>query len=209
MNLQNMAMAPAPSDQPAPASKAKPATPEQQAQFDTLLGSCRQVIGGTAEEWMSALKVNPVAAAVKMGTQTVRYFARQYEKAGQPFAPEVIIHVGITLVKDIAGVVNDAGLVPDDKLEGYLKDVTQQSIAEYMRMDAEDGKMPEGGEQEKSLPGDPTTPDDTAEHEGTETPSFEKKEIAAEPAETGEDGMSEEDEMALQLKNIRAKRGAQ
>ena len=153
MNLQNMAQAPAPGEQPAPTSKAQPASPEQQAQFDTLLGSCRQIIGGTAEEWMSALKLDPVTAAVKMGTQTVRYFAQKYEEAGQPFAPEVIIHVGITLVKDIAGVVNEAGLVPDEQIEGYLKDVTQQSIAEYMRMDAEDGLMP------KDAPTAPAAPE--------------------------------------------------
>jgi hypothetical protein len=138
MNLQNMAQAPEPQQ---PTSKAKPATPEQQDQFDILLGSCRQVMGGTAEEWMGALKTDPVVAAVKMGTQTVRYFAQEYEKAGQPFAPEVVIHVGLTLIKDIAGVVNEAGLVPDEQLEGYIKDVTQQSIAEYMRMDADEGLM--------------------------------------------------------------------
>lgn len=199
MNLQEMSQAPAP-EQPT-ASKAQQASPEMQAQFDTLLGSCRQVIGGTAEEWMSALNVDPVAAAVKMGTQTVRYFVQQYEKAGKPFDPAVIIHVGVTVVKDIAGVVNEAGLVPDDKLEQYLQEVMQQSIAEYMRMDAEDGLMPEEGE--KSLPGDPATPDDTTEHEGAESPTLEKQEMATEPPETGEEGMTEEDEMALQLKKIR------
>ena len=202
MNLQDMQQAPAPEQ---PASTAQLASPEMQAQFDTLLGSCRQIMGGTAEEWMQALKVDPVTAAVKMGTQTVRHMVTQYDKAGQPFDPAVIIHVGITLVKDIAGVANDAGLVPDDKLEQFLQQVMQESIAEYMRMDADDGLMPEKGE--KSLPGDPKTPDDTMQHEGAESPELEKQEMAAEPAETGEEGMTEEDEMALQLKNIRAKKG--
>lgn len=197
-----MQQAPAPEQ---PASTAQLASPEMQAQFDTLLGSCRQIMGGTAEEWMQALKVDPVTAAVKMGTQTVRHMVTQYDKAGQPFDPAVIIHVGITLVKDIAGVANDAGLVPDDKLEQFLQQVMQESIAEYMRMDADDGLMPEKGE--KSLPGDPKTPDDTMQHEGAESPELEKQEMAAEPAETGEEGMTEEDEMALQLKNIRAKKG--
>lgn len=198
MNLQDMSQAPA---QEQPTSPSKQASPEQQAQFDTLLGSCRQIIGGTAEAWMAALKANPVTAAVKMGTQVVRHMVTQYDKAGQPFDPAVIIHVGVTIVKDIAGVVNEAGLVPDDKIEQYLQEVMQQSIAEYMRMDAEDGLMPEEGE--KSLPGDPATPDDTTEHEGAESPALEKQEMATEPPETGEEGMTEEDEMALQLKKIR------
>ncbi len=135
MNLQEMSQ-----DQPSAGASRQP-TPDEQAQFDTLLGSCRQVMADTAEEWMQALQADPVAAAVKMGTQTVRYFVQKYEEAGQPFAPEVIIHAGITLVKDIAGVVNENGLVPDEQLESFLQDVMQQSIAEYLRMDADEGLM--------------------------------------------------------------------
>lgn len=148
MNLEQMA-----SEAP---SKAKPATPEQQEQFDTLLGSCRMLIGKTAEEWMGALKIDPVAAAVKMGTQLVRTMAQKYEKAGKPFAPEVLLHVGATLVKDLAQIVNDAGLVPDDQIEGYLQQVMQESLAEYMRMDAEDGLMPKQGAQPAAPAMEPT-----------------------------------------------------
>ena len=202
MNLNEMAQ----TGQPEETSQAKPASEKQQRQFDLLLGRCRQVLGESADQWLQALEVDPVQAAVQMGTQTLRTLAMQSEEAGTPVDPAVLLHVGVTLVKDVAGIANEAGLVPDDKLEGYLQEVMQLSIAEYMRMDADDGLM-QGGEAEPKLPGDPQTPDDTTQHEGAESPAFEKREMAAEPAETGEEGMSEEDEMALQLANIRAKKG--
>ena len=64
----------------------------------------------------------------------------------------MLIHAGIQLVKDVAGIANEAGVVPDEKLEGFLQDVMQQSIAEYLRMDADEGlispeQMPPGAAQ--------------------------------------------------------------
>jgi len=54
----------------------------------------------------------------------------------------VLLHVGVQFVKDIAGLANDAGMVPDEQLEPFLQQVMQESIAEYMRLDADDGLMP-------------------------------------------------------------------
>ena len=144
MNLNELAQQGAPQDpamapgQTEQAAK-QPASPEQQAQFDMLLGRARQIMGETAEEWMQALKLDPVTTAVKFGTQTLRHLAQQSEQAGQPVDPAVLIHAGIQLVKDVAGIANEAGVVPDEKLEGFLQDVMQQSIAEYLRMDADEG----------------------------------------------------------------------
>ena len=193
MNLQEMTQP----EQAAP----KQASPEQQEQFDLLVGRARQLMAKDADTWLRALKLSPVTAAVKMGTQILRSLAQSSEKAGFPVDPAVLMHAGVTLVKDIAGIANDHDIVPDAELETYLQQVMQESIAEYMRLDADEGLMPEQGEQ--SLPGDPATPDDTTEHEGAESPALEKREVAAEPPETGEEGMTEEDEMALQLQKIR------
>lgn len=74
---QDPAMAPGQTEQAAK----QPASPEQQAQFDMLLGRARQIMGETAEEWMQALKLDPVATAVKFGTQTLRHLAQQSEQA--------------------------------------------------------------------------------------------------------------------------------
>lgn len=210
MNLQEMATQGAPEapQQPAGGGSIKPATEQQQQQFDLLLGRSRQLLAESGEGFVGALKADPVRAAVTFGTQTLRELAMMSEKAGQPVDPAVLFHVGVTLVKDIAGLANDSGVVTDDQLEGYLHQVMQESIAEYMRMDADEGLLEKAaGGTEASLPGDPATPDDTAAHEGAESPDLEKREMATEPPEDDADEMPEEDEMALQLAQIRAKKG--
>lgn len=122
----------------------KQASPEQQAQFDLLLGRARQVMGENGEQLIAAIKADPVQMGVMFGTRTLRELAMMSEKAGQPVDPAVLIHVGITLIQDIAGLANEAGMVPDEQLEDYIRQVTQESLAEYLRMDAEDGLL-QGG----------------------------------------------------------------
>lgn len=120
---------------------AKPATGAQQAQFDMLLGRCRQVMGEAAQEWLDTLKADPVAGAVTLGTQTLRSMVQMSEQAGQPVDPAVLLNVGIQLCKDIAAVVNEAGLVDDAGLGQYLKDVVSQSMMQYLDDDAKDGLL--------------------------------------------------------------------
>ena len=120
---------------------AKPASAKQQAQFDLLLGRCRQIMEQSAQEWLSTLTKSPIDGAVTLGTETLRSLAQQSEQAGQPVDPVVLINVGVQLVKDIAAVANAAGLVPDEKLPDFLQQVMQQSIAEYLHADAKDGLL--------------------------------------------------------------------
>lgn len=124
-----------------PSPNAKPASQQQQAQFDLLLGRSRQIMGEAAQEWLSTLEKDPVQGAVTLGTQTLRSLAQASEKAGQPVDPTVLINVGVQLVKDVAAVANTAGLVPDDKLPEYLQEVMSQSMAQYLRMDADEGML--------------------------------------------------------------------
>lgn len=172
MNLQDMATG----EQPAEQTQSQAATPEQQAQFDKLLARSRTVMAQSAQEWMAALKDDPVRAAVHLGTALLRSLVQQSEKAGVPVDPAVVIHVGITMVKDIAGVANDAGVIPDDKLESFLQEVTQQSIAEYMRQDADEGLMPDMKGKAPDEPGDAPGADNTPAHEGAESPEVEQGE---------------------------------
>ena len=144
MNLNQMARQGAPAQDPTVGSTGggQPASSRQQAQFDMLLGRARQMMGEQAQAWREAMDIDPAQAAVRMGTQTLRYLAQQSEKAGQPVDPAVLLHVGVQFVKDIAGLANDVGMVPDEQLEPFLQQVMQESIAEYMRLDADDGLMP-------------------------------------------------------------------
>lgn len=191
--------------------QAKPATSFQQKQFDLLLGRARQMMGANGEEWIQAIKADPITAAVTMGTSTVRELVKMSEKAGQKVDPAVLLHVGIQFVKDIAGVANAAGVVPDDGLEAFLKDVMSQSIMEYLKLDAQDGLIsPKAkgeakgmlakmqGEGAAEMPGDGPGPDDMAPHEDAEAP----------PVETAEGEEEDDPAMAAELEAIRARKGA-
>ena len=200
-------------------ANAKPASAMQQKQFDMLLGRAREMMGHTGEEWIAALKADPVKAAVKMGTGTLREMATASAKAGQEVDPAVLLHVGIQFVKDIAGVANAAGAVPDDQLEPFLKDVMSQSIMEYLRADAQDGLLsPEAKQQAQGMlaemqatgsPAEPAGeapgPDNTPAHESAETPAVEMAEGPEEDPAAGADDPA----MAEQLAALRARKGVQ
>ncbi len=174
--------------------KAQPADPKRQAQFDLILGRCRQIMGQAAQEWLATLEKAPVDGAVTLGTSTLRQVAMMSQKAGQPVDPVVLIHVGIQLVKDVAAVANAAGLVSDQDLPGYLKDVMSQSMMEYLKADAEDGLLTAqdkqraaGVLQEAGMgpgmrqatgdePGDGPGPDNAPMHENAEAPMMEQSE---------------------------------
>lgn len=120
---------------------AQPASKEQQAQFDLLLGRARQVMGEAADEWLATLEADPVQGAITLGTETVRTMVKMSEEAGQPVDPMVLMHVGIQVCKDVAAVASESGLVKDEDLPAYLQDTLQGSIAAYLEMDAEDGLL--------------------------------------------------------------------
>lgn len=182
MNLEEM-------QKPAP----KQASPEQQEQFDLILGRARQLMAETGPAWVSAMRSDPVMAAVKMGVQTVREVAKMSQEAGVPVDPVVLIHVGLTLIKDIAGLANDGGIVPDDQLESFIQEVTQTSIAEYMRLDADEGLL--DGPAKQSMP---ESAEEAAEGEAPGAP-----EAHAE----GTGPQSEEEAMEMELQKLRGSKG--
>lgn len=173
---------------------AKPASPLQQKQFDLLLGRCREMMGQTGEEWIAALKADPIQAAVSMGTDTLRTMAMASEKAGQPVDPAVLLHVGIQFVKDIAGVANAAGVLPDEEIEAFLKDVMSQSMAQYLSMDEADGLLSKDEKQQASGM--------LSQMEGG-SPS----EPAPQPAMEEPEGTEDDPEMAAELDALRKAKG--
>jgi len=120
---------------------AKAASPEQQAQFDLLLGRARQLMSRSAPEWLSALEANPVEGAVTLGVGTLRSLVRMSEQAGQKVDPVTFMHVGLQFCKDIAATANAANIVPDDKLEDYLRELLPRAVAEHVKQDADEGLL--------------------------------------------------------------------
>lgn len=185
--------------------KAKAASAGQQKQFDLILGRARQMMAHNGEQWIAALKAAPVDAAVMMGTSTVRQMVQMSEKAGQKVDPAVLLHVGIQFAKDVAGIANACGAVPDDKIEPYLKDVMAQSMMEFLKRDAKDGLISPKDKQgaqgmlakmQQGAPQEPATPEPQAQAPAMQEP--EEQEMDAQP---------DEEVMAAELAAIRQRKG--
>lgn len=198
---------------------AKPPSEGQQQQFDMILGRARQVMEDAGQQWISALKADPMMAAVNMGTATIRQMATMSEKAGQKVDPTVLFHVGVQFCKDIAAVALAAGAIQEDEIEAFLKDSMAQSMMEYLKLDAEDGIISgkdkqqaqgmlaqmQGSQAEPGEEGEPAGdgpgPDNMQPHESAETPAVEQQEGAE------EDSTADDPEMAAELVRIRAAKG--
>lgn len=188
--------------------KAKPASAGQQQQFDMILGRARQVMEDAGEQWIAALKADPMMASVNMGTATIRQMATMSEKAGQPVDPTVLFHVGVQFCKDIAAVALAAGAIEEDEIKSFLKDSMAQSIMEYLKLDAQDGLI-SGPEKEKAQgmlaqmqggsPGEPAAPGPAMD------PGMPPEEMAE--AEMPPEGGADDPEMAAELARIRAAKG--
>lgn len=184
---------------------AKPASAAQQKQFDLLLGRARQLMAENGEEWIGTLEADPVQGAVALGTNTVRELVDMSEQAGQQVDPAVLFNVGVQFVKDIAGVVNAAGLVPDEQLPQYLKDVMSQSMMEYLSADAKDGKIDK--KKADGLLAKMQQGGGAAAPAGAAAPVATPEEMPEEmPAEQPEEGNADDPAMADELARIRAQR---
>lgn len=191
----------------------KPATPQQQKQFDLILGRARQLMESAGKEWISSLKIDPVHTAVKLGVSTLRELEQSSTQAGQAVDPTVMFQVGIQFVKDIANVANAAGVLADDAIPAFLKDVFSQAMAEYLHLDAKDGLIKQkgaegmlakmqGGQAEQNAPADPDTtgqPDPDAAQDAQET--------AQGLPDSDADSDADDPEMANQLAMLRKQRG--
>lgn len=93
-------------------------------------------VGG---EFRSALKADPVQASVEFGTHALRQVAQAATEAGKPLPFEVVMAAGMMVIKEMAAIAVEAGLLPEEQIETFLKEVLQQSIATYARLDRQDG----------------------------------------------------------------------
>lgn len=117
------------------------ASESQQAQFDMMLGRCRQVLGEMGPALLQIIQADPVRGVVKIGTKVLHEQATGAQQAGAQVDPTVLLNVGVQLVKDMAGIASEAGIVPDEQLEAYLHQVMQMAVAEYLRADTDAGLL--------------------------------------------------------------------
>lgn len=108
-----------------------------------VVSRVRQAMAGNGSELASALKADPVQAAVEIGTGAVREVAKAAAEAGKPIPFEVLLVAGMQALKDLAALASELGYLPDEQIESFLKEGFQQSVAAYAQMDMADGLIDE------------------------------------------------------------------
>lgn len=117
----------------------------KQGLFETTLAHVMQALTSNSQALDQALQRDPIAAAVNMGTSAVRSVAQGASQAtGKDIPFDVILAVGVTLIKKLADIANQKGYLPDEQIETFLKEAFQQSIHKWMGLDERDGKMSAG-----------------------------------------------------------------
>lgn len=108
-----------------------------------VVSRVRQAMAANGSELASALKADPVQAAVEIGTGAVREVAKAASEAGKPIPFEVLLVAGMQALKDLAALASELGYLPDEQIESFLKEGFQQSVAAYAQMDMADGLIDE------------------------------------------------------------------
>lgn len=106
-----------------------------------VVARTRDALAASPSELDTALKADPVQAAVQFGTRALRGVATAAEQAGKPLSFEVLVNAGLVVIQDIASIAVEKGYMAEGEIETFLKEVFQQSIAAYARMDLDDGKI--------------------------------------------------------------------
>lgn len=106
-----------------------------------VVARTREALVASAGELDTALKADPVQAGVEFGVRALRAVVGAAEEAGKPLSFEVVINAGIVVIQDIASIAVEKGYLADGEIETFLKEVFQQSIAAYARMDMDEGKL--------------------------------------------------------------------
>jgi len=113
--------------------------------FSTTVDYTRQMLAEGAEEVLAAMRVDPVAAAVKFGVRALRTVVQSAEEAGSPLPPEVVLAAGVQTIKDLGAVAEANDLLSEDQDDVFIKEAMQQAIAEFAQLDSDEGLI---GEEE-------------------------------------------------------------
>lgn len=116
-------------------------SPQDKELFDLVVARTLDALTSNAQDLDTALKADPIQATVTMGTSALRTVAKAADDAGKPIKFEVLIQAGMQVIKELGGIANEKGYLPDDQIDVFLKESFQQSLSQYAKMDIEDGDM--------------------------------------------------------------------
>lgn len=115
--------------------------PQMVEAVQLVAARAQDALASMARDLDAALKADPVRAAVEFGVRALRGVVGAAEQAGKQLPFEVVLNAGIVVIQVIADIANQKGYLADDDIEPFLKEVFQQSVAAYAKLDARDGKL--------------------------------------------------------------------
>lgn len=129
---------------PAGAAQGGPGSPDDpkaKELFDLAVARSLEVLAKQGQDLDTALRADPVKATVGFGTGAVHSIALAADDAGKPIPFQVLIQVGMQVIKVLGSIANEKGYLPEEQLTVFLKEAFQQSLAKYAQLDVQAGKM--------------------------------------------------------------------
>lgn len=114
---------------------------EDRELFDLVVGRTLGALAKNGDDLDKAMQADPIKATVEFGTSALRTVAMGANDAGKPISFEILIQAGMQVIKELAGIANDKGYLPDEGIETFLKEAFQQSLSKYTKMDADEGMI--------------------------------------------------------------------
>ncbi len=114
---------------------------EDRELFDLVVGRTLNALAKIGEDLDVAMQSDPIKATVEFGTSALRTVAMGADDAGKPISFDIMIQAGMQVIKELGGIANDKGYLPDEGIETFLKEAFQQSLSKYTKMDADDGMI--------------------------------------------------------------------
>lgn len=114
---------------------------EERELFDLVVGRTLDALSKVGQDLDTAMKADPIRATVEFGTSALRTVAMGADDAGKPISFDIMIQAGMQVIKELGGIANDKGYLPDEGIETFLKEAFQQSLSKYTKMDADDGMI--------------------------------------------------------------------
>lgn len=118
-----------------------PDDPKAKELFDLAVARALDVLSKQGDALDAALRADPVKATVGFGTAAVHTISMAADDAGKPIPFQILVQVGMQVIKVLGSIANEKGYLPEDQVEVFLKEAFQQSLAKYAQLDVQAGKM--------------------------------------------------------------------
>lgn len=129
---------------PADAAQGGPGSPDDpkaRELFDLAVARTLEAISQQSDVLDTALKADPVKAAVGFGTSSLHAVAQSADDAGKTIPFQILIQVAVQVIKVIGSIALEKGYLAEEAIEPFLKEAFQQSLAKYLQLDMQAGKI--------------------------------------------------------------------